>query len=512
MNGIERERNHLKVIAFVEQSTPYLDSFLTVREVLEMAANLTLPAKYTTVEKIKRIEKVMKITKIEGIADTIVGGEGESGISGGERKRLAIAKELLGDPKVIFLDEPTSGLDAATSAGLVKFLRELAIIDHLTIIMTVHQPRISVLSKFDFFILLADGKTVFNGNVDEALDHFKHQGFEFRKGQNPAEFFLDTLSITNDGGQTAVKQFQEAWEPFEKTISNNIIANNNVLPVGKLTKFDQPISRIKEIQILLQWKFKSIFRDKSNCYGLIIDYFYCFFVVMSVFFQIPINGFAAVQNRIGFITYISYDSAALMNFCIFLVSERNRIIDERRSYKYRLSSFFIATALVEIILWSIFPLPFWIALYYIVHLRYVPFTSFLIFLAMQIGYLIVAVFIGGLAGAIFNDLGTSIRIVNMIWFVFKIFGGTTLNTDNVSPVLAWFRYISAPYFLQAGLTQNEFLGQTINEEPGIYWVESFGFDGASEMWCAGAIMIMMAGFFLISLTILYIRTTPKFKI
>jgi ABC-type multidrug transport system ATPase subunit len=512
MNGVERRKSHLKVIGFVEQNTPYLDYFLTVREILEMTANLTLPSKYTAQEKMNRIEKVMRKTGIERIADCVVGKEGVSGISSGERKRLAIAKELLCDSKVLLLDEPTSNLDASTSAELVKFLRELAIIDNLTIIVTVHQPRVSVLSKFDFFILLAKGKTVFNGNVDEALEHFKELGFDCPNGHNPANFLLDTVSLTNEDGDDIAEELHEVWKPFEEAIAEDIELNELEVSEKKLTKFERPIGRHREIRIIIQWKFRSILRDPKAKFSLIAKYLIYFFLFFPVFFQLPISGFGSVQNRIGFLRIVTFDSAALMSFCVYLVSERKRIIDERRSSRYRLSSFYFASAMTEIIIWSVIPMPLLTALYYIAHFRYTPFTSFLIFLSVQILYLIVAVFLGGVFGSLVKEKGTSIRIIFMVWSVLKIFQGTNLNTNNVSPVIFWIRYISAPYYLQAGLSQNEFVGQIIDGKPGEYWIITFAFNGASEMWCAGALMIMMAGFYVMGFLILYFKTTPKFKI
>lgn len=511
MNGVERRKGHLKVIGFVEQNTPYLDYFLTAREILEMTANLTLPSEYTKQEKMLRIEKVMRRTGIERIADSVVGKEGVSGISSGERKRLAIAKELLRDSKVLLLDEPTTNLDASSSAELIKFLRELAIVDHLTIIATIHQPRVSVLSKFDFFILLAKGKTVFNGNVDEALDYFKGLGFDCAKGQNPANFFLDTVSMTDEDGGDIAEEFHELWKPFEETIADDI-EKEPELAKEKLTILGRSVGRLKEIRIIMQWKFRALLRDPKARFGLLTKYFLYFFLFFPVFFQIPISGFGAVQNRIGFLRIVTFDTAALMSFCIFLVTERKRIIDARRSSRYRLSSFYFATALTEIIIWSIIPLPLLVALYYIVHYRYTPFTAFLIFMGVQIIYLIVAVFMGGMFGALIKEKGTSLRIIFMVWSIFKLFQGTILNTNNVSPVLFWIRYIAAPYYLQAGLSQNEFVGQIIDGKPGEYWIVKFAFNGASEMWCAGALMIMMVGFYVIGFTILYFRTMPRFQI
>lgn len=81
-----------------------------------------------------------KSLMLEKCLDTLVGGVVMKGVSGGEKKRTAIAVELITDPQVVFLDEPTSGLDSLTSYILVTYLRKLARVGKKTIIMTIHQP------------------------------------------------------------------------------------------------------------------------------------------------------------------------------------------------------------------------------------------------------------------------------------------------------------------------------------------------------------------------------------
>lgn len=72
--------------------------------------------------------------------NTLVGNHLIKGISGGEKKRTSIAFELISDPQVIVLDEPTSGLDSLTSFVIVQYLKNLALNQNKTVIMTIHQP------------------------------------------------------------------------------------------------------------------------------------------------------------------------------------------------------------------------------------------------------------------------------------------------------------------------------------------------------------------------------------
>jgi ABC-type multidrug transport system ATPase subunit len=95
--------------AYVRQQDLFY-SQLTVRETLLMAARLRLPASLTLKEKYDLVENLMKRMGLAKAADTIVGDEKVRGISGGEKKRLSLACELIGSPSLIFADEPTSGL------------------------------------------------------------------------------------------------------------------------------------------------------------------------------------------------------------------------------------------------------------------------------------------------------------------------------------------------------------------------------------------------------------------
>ena len=96
--------------------------------------------------------------------DTLV-GEGGGSLSGGQKQRLAIARALIGSPKLIVLDEPTSAVDGRTESLIRKTLSELR--DHVTVVIISH--RIETTSQCDLLLVLSNGKIADFGERDTVL-------------------------------------------------------------------------------------------------------------------------------------------------------------------------------------------------------------------------------------------------------------------------------------------------------------------------------------------------------
>lgn len=139
-------------IGYVPQDDIMHDA-LTVREVLRYTARLRLPSDTTPDELERRVERVLQDLELGAKGDVRVRTPDGKGISGGQRKRVNIAMELLHDPAILFLDEPTSGLSSEDAFKLVELLRKLAD-QGKTIIATIHQPGQEVFEKFDTLVFM----------------------------------------------------------------------------------------------------------------------------------------------------------------------------------------------------------------------------------------------------------------------------------------------------------------------------------------------------------------------
>lgn len=121
----------------------------------------------------ERIEKTLSSLGLLEIKDIKVGNALNKKISGGQRKRLNIALELLRQPQIIFLDEPTSGLSSRDSENVMDLLKELTIKGKL-IFVVIHQPSSDIFKMFDkLFILDKGGYAAYYGNPIESVTHFK---------------------------------------------------------------------------------------------------------------------------------------------------------------------------------------------------------------------------------------------------------------------------------------------------------------------------------------------------
>ncbi|KDR68603.1 hypothetical protein GALMADRAFT_78381 [Galerina marginata CBS 339.88] len=179
-----------KVIGFVDQEDTLM-STLTVYETILYSALLRLPREMSNEAKKFRTLETMNELGILGIKDMRIGKSGQRTISGGEKRRVSIACELVTSPSILFLDEPTSGLDAYNAFNVVESLVSLARNYNRTVVFTIHQPRSNIVALFDQLLVLAAGKLVYSGNFAKCHDYFTSIGHPCPPGFNIADFLID---------------------------------------------------------------------------------------------------------------------------------------------------------------------------------------------------------------------------------------------------------------------------------------------------------------------------------
>ncbi|GMH67332.1 hypothetical protein TL16_g04650 [Triparma laevis f. inornata] len=231
---INGEKKHLMTIQHVVGFVPQEDVMhrdLSVRENLRFYLRLKGDPSLTRVQRRSFVNEIVDILGLAHVQHSLIGDELRRGVSGGQRKRVNIAIELMGSPLILFLDEPTSGLDATTSQQLVDSLEKLAEIG-LTIAMVIHQPRIELLNKIQNLVLLQRGGwPVYVGDTKDGLPYFeKYLGLKLPEKTSPADFFLDVITMDQkveaDGNKILKlphgKDLHDNWKEYVKNVKGGM--------------------------------------------------------------------------------------------------------------------------------------------------------------------------------------------------------------------------------------------------------------------------------------------------
>src|SRR6187402_3228937 len=209
----QKEQIH-GVIGYVSQDDLLIEE-LTVYENLYYNAKLCF-ADFTETQLHERVMEVLENLGLDQRKDLKVGNPLDKTISGGQRKRLNIALELIREPAILFLDEPTSGLSSRDSENVIDLLKELSLKGKL-IYVVIHQPSSDIYKMFDKMIIMdVGGYPAYYGHPVEAVTYFKkstHQ-VDSNRGQcetcgnvNPEQIFnIIEAKVVDEYGQPTSKR------------------------------------------------------------------------------------------------------------------------------------------------------------------------------------------------------------------------------------------------------------------------------------------------------------------
>ncbi|EZG56158.1 ABC transporter [Gregarina niphandrodes] len=204
LNGHQVDYKVLKQASRYVMQSDCLLPFLNVEETITFAASLKL-TKLSKSERKAVVDRVICQLGLEECRHVLIGGRIKKGVSGGQKKRVSIAIELLEDPQVIFLDEPTSGLDSSLAFDVLSVVKGLAA-SGKTIISTIHQPRIQIFNLFDRLAILSLGRMVYQGRASEMKSYWISIGYPPPPRNNVADFSLDLLTVSTVVEEPPVRQ------------------------------------------------------------------------------------------------------------------------------------------------------------------------------------------------------------------------------------------------------------------------------------------------------------------
>ncbi|MCO5612117.1 hypothetical protein L7F22_066379 [Adiantum nelumboides] len=333
VNGRRRKLSYGSVAYVTQEDT--LIGTLTVRETIHYSAHLRLPDKMSRAEKDTIVESTILEMGLQDCADTPVGNWHLRGLSGGEKRRVSIALEILMRPRLLFLDEPTSGLDSAAAFFVTQTLRSLSR-DGRTVLFSIHQPSSEVFALFDNLFLLSGGKTIYFGEAARAHEFFAQAGFACPPRRNPSDHFLRCVNSDFDRVRQSLKgsfRHRESAivDPLEKftttqaidiltsaynTSEHSMIAQARVYEISQakgtiLDSMGSQASFLMQAWILTKRSFINMSRDIGYYWLRLVIYISVAICVGTIYFKVG-TSYNSILARgscasfvSGFVTFMS---------------------------------------------------------------------------------------------------------------------------------------------------------------------------------------------------------------
>jgi ABC-type multidrug transport system ATPase subunit len=345
------------IYAYVRQEDIFHPN-LTPREVMKFA--LDVKSNSSDREKQKKIDNIFEMLNLTKCADTVIGNFMTKGLSGGEKRRLSIAMEVMNDPKIIFLDEPTSGLDSFSALLIISLLKKLTT-RGCCVICSLHQPSYEILDMVDRLVVLDSGKTIYTGNNRQIVNHISKllPNHTIDPLINPLDMLMKLVnSKKNDDYQTNIDALLSNTKPTSlppkdpNTIVDDTGADSNIM----MNK-SEGVSSFKIFGLLMRRNFNNVVRSKKLFVVYNIQMFFSCLLALIIyknltrdyndFFKDLVN----LRNRIGsffFITMNIYISS-LMNSCFKMEEESQIVYKEISSGMYGSGAYFWSKSLMDLL-------------------------------------------------------------------------------------------------------------------------------------------------------------------
>ena len=517
-----------RMSAYVEQEDA-LFALSTVRETLMFAAQLRLGPEVPLEEKKRAVELVIADLGLVAAADTCVGNEVIRGVSGGERKRVAIGMDLLHDPKLIFMDEPTSGLDAFQALNVMTTLKHLAREKGRTVVASVHQPRSSIYALVDQLVLLSGGRLMYAGDGGSRCSaHFASLGAPVPQDFNPADHFLDAISVDFRSPEleaTTRARVETLYEGFAaahvERASGTATGTVTVASQGARAERDRATHARSQFWVPFKLLLFRTWREQTRDVAtLTIKYamntFFC--LLFGVVYLRMRRDQISIQDRTGILFFQAMNQAfgSAIGISKIIPQQLKVVSRERAARMYTPLPYFLSTFLVTLPLELAPGIIYGTVLYFMTALRE-GFSHYLVYIGVMLLENFAGIGLGMCLSASFNSVEMAPQLAPAFVILFLMFSGFFLNENNVPVFLIWLRELSFIRYAFQALCVNEFAGAEFTCDPsatatcidGDEHLDRLKFDDV-KIWENCLILFgMIVGFNALALAIIYYRQ-PKY--
>ena len=485
--------------AYVEQNDDVLSSMghFTVFEYVLFAAMCKLDnEKFDKQKKVKRVNHVIKQMNLEKAKRTVIGnpGVGLRGVSGGERKRVAISIGLLANPRAIFLDEPTTGLDSAMAAEVMHIVKAQLQGLGCTLVVTLHQPSPVIFEMLDHLILLKEGKVLYMGQGSmEPCKHFERLGYPYRQGYNIAEFLLETVtdkagtcnfaleyessdqaSLQQDAANRIWKRYLRLESPNESMESKSPksplggLTGRNMMSITLADEAEEKRllfyanGRLREIWVLIRYRVAVKWRMGWFIASKLMIPILVGAAYASFFNQLPKNFWGSFATA-GML----FVTVALAGFLAIAPLEDFKgewplVVRQRQDAYYRCSSYVMEKILQEVPYSLLGALGFGLITYFVIGLKLTPYAFFFYVLVSFTGNMVSTTIAFSVAANIHIDFLP--QAICTVWNTLNILvSGFFLPKCQIPVWWIWLYWISYQQWIWSALMLNQFGDQSGTE-------------------------------------------------
>ncbi|KAK3819691.1 MAG: hypothetical protein J3Q66DRAFT_296906 [Benniella sp.] len=550
LNGKQVHQSDIRrAVGFVDQEDT-LPATQTVYEAVFFSARMRLPEAMSNERVRERVHEVIEMLGLTHCKDRRIGNVTSRGISGGEKRRVSIALELITRPPILILDEPTSGLDSYSAHMVVEQLCKLAASKTTTVILTIHQPRSDIFFMFDHTLVITKGETLYFGPTGTAAEYFQRRGLVCPNGYNIADHMLDIamkqelVSKSKEYGDDEVERTGFGYVPNGHDKENDTVYAPNGSTTVRETAVEMehggydhstvsilesvptektgeayPISFLTQLQVIMKRSFQTLIRDRSLlvlhlAVAIVLGVF-----IGGLYFQVPMN-LAGFQNRAGSIFFmlslLGFSSISALGA---FTETRTLFIKERSNGYYPPTPFIISTLLFDLIPLRIIPsLLMGCIAYFMIGLSPVVETFLKFLLVLVLFNVATALFCLVIAAGVRNS-GVASLASSIVMLFMLLFGGFLINSGNIPAALTWIQYLSMFKYGFEALAVNEVAtarlvdniqGVEVNVPGSLILQKLFGFD-LGGYWRNTVILIGFIILFIVTFWVLVSRRLKERK-
>ncbi|GET93369.1 abc transporter, putative [Leishmania tarentolae] len=516
LNGERIEAAAFQLCSGYVQQEDIMHSYVTVEEVVRFSATLRTSPTVSEESLETRVSQVLRQLGIYHVRHNCIGSALLRGISGGERKRCAVAAEMVTLPSLLFLDEPTTGLDTFTALHLLTLLRSLSR-SGVAVIFSIHQPRSHIYEVFDRILLLNGfGEEAYFGPAAGAVEFFAEIGLPLEYSSNPADYLIDAVSVlpleeeawlsqqeqqfaaveaTMDGHQLSPPSLSadtnKRWERLSSEASTqgrdiaaafaslrlpdviqqiDELQRSSQAATVALTATRSPVrayhrSWMTQVRCIAMRCLRNRRRDPVATYVSVTSAIVFAFLTGTIYYQVG-NSQDGIRSRMGVLFFIMMITtfSSLGSLEMFL-TDRAIYAREHRNGMYSTSAYYVGKVIQDAPIVVAMNSVFNLVVYFLVGLQG-TISKFLIFNSVGALVTLNSYALCLLMSNVSKDYSTANIITSLVLVLYLLpTGGMLVSLSSIPLMWRWIKHVSFARFAFSVMVANEFDGLTFVCDP-----------------------------------------------